>query len=389
MANRYGQNPYTRGRSYGGPGSYSPRGNRPPPRRRFRVNVFNAVLVAVLVVAAVVVGACFLSRGNSPRAGGPGASAAALPTGTAAATPQESATPGESIEATATPDDSSGTSPSDASGFFTNGDVQVDTTNMVYKSADLYVKVTNYNDNNGQNYYVADCRMKDSNRLFTAFATNQYAPHHEDKTSTMAQSHGAVIAVNGDYYGAAAADRADRGIVIRNGQLYRSKLWYDVAAVFNDGTMKTYDKSEITADQLMSQGCVQAWNFGPMLLDKDGKVFPQDQLKKREPLNNPANPRTGIGYIEPNHFVLVVVDGTRTAGSGYKGMTRLQFAQLFESLGCKCAYNLDGGGSSAMVFMGKVISHPCDPNSGERSVSDIVYFGESATDQATIDRFNQ
>jgi exopolysaccharide biosynthesis protein len=68
-------------------------------------------------------------------------------------------------------------------------------------------------------------------------------------------------------------------------------------------------------------------------------------------------------------------------------MKQADFAKLFEDLGCKCAYNLDGGGSATMVFMGKVINHPCD-KWGERAVGDIVYFGESETDRANIERIN-
>jgi exopolysaccharide biosynthesis protein len=259
----------------------------------------------------------------------------------------------------------------------------------------LYVLVTNYNES-GINYYVADCLAKDSNRFFTAMAKDQYPVQTEEKPSVMAQRKGAVIAINGDYFGSADSGSSDithrngEGIVIRNGQPpYRKTPWYDIAAIFKDGTMKTYDKSEISADQLYADGAQQAFNFGPMLLDGNGKTIPTDQLKKRPPLYNPANPRTGIGYIEPNHFVLVVVDGIRNGYGVSKGMTTSEFAQLFQSLGCKCAYNLDGGGSSVMVFMGKVISHPCNSSTGdERSVSDIIYFGESETDQANIDRMN-
>ena len=43
-------------------------------------------------------------------------------------------------------------------------------------------------------------------------------------------------------------------------------------------------------------------------------------------------------------------------------------------LGAKTAYNLDGGGSSTMVFQGDVINRPTTNGKkiSERSVSDIV-----------------
>ncbi|MEN6460715.1 MAG: phosphodiester glycosidase family protein, partial [Syntrophomonas sp.] len=83
-----------------------------------------------------------------------------------------------------------------------------------------------------------------------------------------------------------------------------------------------------------------------------------------------SNPRTGIGMIAPNHYVFIVVDGR---ADGYsKGMTLSQFAEVFADLGCTEAYNLDGGGSSTMYFMGDLINNPLGKNQ-ERGTSDIIY----------------
>ena len=85
-----------------------------------------------------------------------------------------------------------------------------------------------------------------------------------------------------------------------------------------------------------------------------------------------SNPRTAIGIIEEGHYVFVVSDG-RTDES--EGLTLKQLADLMESLGAQTAYNLDGGGSSTMVFQGQVVNNPTTGGSSikERSVSDIVY----------------
>ena len=54
-----------------------------------------------------------------------------------------------------------------------------------------------------------------------------------------------------------------------------------------------------------------------------------------------------------------------------------ELAEFMTSLGCETAYNLDGGGSSTMVFNGTVINKPTTNGHHikERSVSDIVYIG--------------
>lgn len=302
----------------------------------------------------------------------PGTSAPTHAPGTPTPTPQS--TPQSTPRPTPSPTHTAGPQ----SQYFTDGEVIV--TGTTYKSADLYVKVTHVSKDK-QNYYIADCRMRDSGRLFTAFANDRYAMNTAERTSVIAKRKGAVIAVNGDYYNARR-----KSIVIRNGKLYRSTPWHDVAAIYKDGTMRTFSKTAVTSDSLMKDGALQVFGFGPILLDQNGKMFELDQQNKQNS-NYASNPRTGIGYIRPNHFVLVVVDG-RKPSKGRKGMTRDEFAKLFESLGCKSAYNLDGGGSSTMVFMGKVINHPSD-SAGERKVGDIIYFGEKETDPANVARFKK
>ena len=77
--------------------------------------------------------------------------------------------------------------------------------------------------------------------------------------------------------------------------------------------------------------------------------------------------------VEPLHYIFIVSDG-RTAQSS--GLSLLDLAEVMQEYGCTEAYNLDGGGSSTMVFNGKVINNPTDGRSyGERRVSDIIYIG--------------
>ena len=86
------------------------------------------------------------------------------------------------------------------------------------------------------------------------------------------------------------------------------------------------------------------------------------------------NPRTAIGVYEPGHYILLVSDG-RTKES--KGLTLYELAEFLQELGVTTAYNLDGGGSSTMVFQGEIVNNPTTNGRKitERSVSDIVYIG--------------
>ena len=51
--------------------------------------------------------------------------------------------------------------------------------------------------------------------------------------------------------------------------------------------------------------------------------------------------------------------------------------QIFKDLGCTEAYNFDGGQSSIMIYDGK-IQNDIAGRDTPRSLSDILYFAESA-----------
>ncbi len=74
--------------------------------------------------------------------------------------------------------------------------------------------------------------------------------------------------------------------------------------------------------------------------------------------------------IDENHLVFVVVDGRSPGYSA--GVTMTELAQIMVDLGATTAYNLDGGGSSTMVFDGGLVNNPLG-NGEERGTSDILY----------------
>ncbi len=81
-------------------------------------------------------------------------------------------------------------------------------------------------------------------------------------------------------------------------------------------------------------------------------------------------PRTAVGVIDSNHLVFVVVDGR---AEGYsEGVTLPELAEIFVGLGAVTAYNVDGGGSSTMVFDGALVNDPLGKGT-ERGTSDVLY----------------
>jgi exopolysaccharide biosynthesis protein len=217
-------------------------------------------------------------------------------------------------------------------------------------------------------YYVADVLLTSGTDLQAGLASGGRGTA---ATSDIAAACDAIFAVNGDYFGA-----RDDGIIIRNGVIYRDDGVRAGLALYQDGRMEVYDETTVSADELLADGVWNTISFGPGLLVNG--VTP-DNISTYEVERNPEHPiqgrdpRTGIGIIDANHFVFVVVDGRQ---SGYsKGVTMEEFTQIFKELGCTTAYNLDGGGSSVMYFMGKVVNSPWEHDGGQRAISDILFVG--------------
>ncbi len=215
--------------------------------------------------------------------------------------------------------------------------------------------------------YVADIVMDDISRLKAAFAEDTYGRNVTELTSAVAERQNAVLAINGDFYGAQR-----RGYVVRNGVLYRDSASGDdsqVLCVWRDGSFSVIDERETTAQSLIDDGAWQVLSFGPALV-VDGEVAVSEGQEVGKAAS--SNPRTAIAVIEPLHYLFVVADG-RTDESA--GVSLYELADFLKGLGAEIAYNLDGGGSSTMVFGGEIINFPTSWGGkfSEREVSDIVY----------------
>ena len=231
------------------------------------------------------------------------------------------------------------------------------------KTDDYSITVTQYQEYDTA-IYVADITVSSAEIIKTALADDTYGKNITAYTSTIASENQAVLAINGDYYGA-----QESGYVIRNGVAYRETSdGEDILVLYADGSMKVLDSDDVTVQELLDQGVWQAWSFGPGLLS-DGEVTVGENTEVSRAMN--SNPRTAIGQIDDNHYVFVVSDG-RTDES--KGLSLYELAEFMENLGCRTAYNLDGGGSSTMYFNGSVVNNPTtNGRIKERAVSDIVY----------------
>ncbi|MCH4015016.1 MAG: phosphodiester glycosidase family protein [Solobacterium sp.] len=236
-----------------------------------------------------------------------------------------------------------------------------------YSDDNISITISTYAYDN-TTVYVADVQLSSIDYLKTALADNTYGRNVTETASTIADSVNAILAINGDFYGA-----QNSGYVLRNGTLYRdsSDGGQEDLVINSDGSFSIISESETSASSLQESGALQVLSFGPVLIENGQiAVDTNDEVGKAMA----SNPRTAICEIEPLHYLFVVSDG-RTSES--QGLTLYQMAEFLQSLGVKTAYNLDGGGSSTMVFNGSVVNKPTTDGRTiqERSVSDIVYIG--------------
>ena len=95
--------------------------------------------------------------------------------------------------------------------------------------------------------YAAWVSADSAEYLKTAFAQGAYGRNVTAATSDTAESVNAILAINGDYYGA-----REKGYVIRNGELYRDTAvsGREDLVIYEDGSFEIIDEGEVTAEQV-------------------------------------------------------------------------------------------------------------------------------------------
>lgn len=176
----------------------------------------------------------------------------------------------------------------------------------------------------------------------------------------IAEEYGVVFAVSDDFFGYRKERDNRAGIVIHDGVIMNNRTKksgtkttpnLDVIALFEDGSMKTYDSQAYTAKEFLAmEGLTDTWSFGPWLLS-DGQINPNVLPGSGGYTND--DPRNAIGMIDNNHYLFLTVQGRISDSDGCR-MSWL--ARRMQDLGCMEALNLDGGNSVALYFNGDLIN---------------------------------
>ncbi len=236
-----------------------------------------------------------------------------------------------------------------------------------YSSPNVSISIETVSYGEGWNavtYYIADIYVASPECFRTYTAGNVLEKGSKEFIDKMSKECGALIAVTGDYYSI-----QNGSFIVRSGVSYTTdKPVCDICVLYPDGSMQALGRNQYKVEDVLARNPTQVWSFGPSLLDENGKA--KTTFEVPDTLDNHRQPRTAVGYYEPGHYCFVVVDG-RNMGTAV-GMHLDALAKLFEDLGCSMAYNLDGGGSAAMTYLGEFYSVPSE----ERKVSDILVIVE-------------
>ena len=250
--------------------------------------------------------------------------------------------------------------------------VSVDTENgkWSYKSESLSIEINRFSTDEPLVWFVAEIYMRNADAFRPLFGNEGRSGRTPLMPWKIARLNHAVLLLTGDNM--LHMDSERKGAIIRDGRIYSSRTRGSVMAWDPQSlAMVLFPGGTYSAEQILESGYENTFAFGPILL-KDGEIaeheFPQSGVAG-------VNPRCGIGMIEPGHFIAIVVDGRRPKYS--VGVRLERYAEMFKEYGCTDAFNMDGGVSACMIFMGEQLnSHGNIPNdSKQRHMPDAIGIG--------------
>jgi hypothetical protein len=258
-------------------------------------------------------------------------------------------------------------------------------TDTEYKSEDMWITLEEVNTQmvyNGKTYtvqyFVYDIYVRNIENLYTISVPSRepiedLMERTDDKSGPLLKDGLPIAAINGDYWG----NDKHTYVAVRNGAVlrYSDYIESDICVLYYDGTLETISPDEYDWNEIAAKSPYQIWNFGPELLDDQGEMI-TDFNNFDSYVVNQRHPRASIGYYEPGHYCFVVVDG-RSDDS--QGVRMIQMAEIYYALGCKAAYNFDGGDSAQAYFNGemyRVDQERDEDGEDQRKLYDIVCIGE-------------
>ena len=276
----------------------------------------------------------------------------------------------------------------DADGYPTSGEFVYD--NFVeglwfYASPTLIVRVERIFDPEAVlTTYEADIYCAPDAERFGITLYNEEKPQKKSlQTAQIAREKQVVFAMNTDYYTYRLGSKTKTGMVIRGGKTFFDRVPeanrrqfpnLDTLALYENGVWDVYHSDELTAEEYLANGAIDVLSIGPYLV-RDGEINP---FIAKMTNGKTDQPRCAVGMIEPGRYHAILAEGRIKNKS--VGVSVEYLANHMLAKGCKVAFNLDGGQTAVMAFMGNQISRIGKYSGGRtsaRATTEILGIGHS------------
>lgn len=204
----------------------------------------------------------------------------------------------------------------------------------------------------GYRGYMAKVRLKNPRALKMVLAHNAVRSRGET-TSQAGRRTGAVLAINA---GGFMKDRngmlSPIGITVVDGKIRTFSSNRQLSFVGFNNKGRLVGGKVRSPQEIKNRGILQGASFLPTLL-QDGKrmPIPREWAQAKQP-------RTLIGHFDNGDLLMIVIDGRRKGWSS--GVTLEEAQRKLQEFHVRDAYNLDGGGSSAFYYKGRILNRPSD-----------------------------
>lgn len=222
-------------------------------------------------------------------------------------------------------------------------------------------------------FTVSEVKIAHPSQLRRFLAGGEFGADKYYVTTEMAASVNAVMASSGDFY-----SYRRHGVVVYDGELCRfeSKV-LDSCYINEDGDLLVTYRNELETEE-EAKKFIEENNirfslvFGPVLIENSEVVVPVSY-----PLGeiNDEYSRAALCQRDQLHYLLV---NTSQEGSYWRRFPIRVVAEFIQELGCKTAYALDGGQTTAFVMNDELVTNPDFNN--QRMISDIIYFATALPD---------
>lgn len=229
-------------------------------------------------------------------------------------------------------------------------------------------------------YYISEVKFSDPNKLTHFFADEENIGKSFKNAERIARDNKCVFAVNDDQVGYRIYNRKTVGHVIHEGQIIGNSTFrkpvrhlpnLDCMGILPDGTMKVFGFDEHTAEEYKEMGYYTVSSFGPYVI-RDGVMNPF--LEKNYTIQEARNV---IGMVDKNHYIFFTCEGRRK-GIALGASLKWVADRLLER-GVVQAFNLDGGGTTSLLFMGIKLNYfnPKGLVKNDRTLNGIFGIGTS------------